>query len=65
MVLRGDLSGGRGCKDSSTNCAIGFRAREGFREPAVSNTVNSFGDLGYKFSDQVENRFYLTMRPDH
>jgi len=41
--------------------AIGFRAREGFREHSRENTEILFADLGYKFSDQVENRFYLTM----
>ena len=41
--------------------AIGFRAREGFREHSRENTEILFADLGYKFSDQVENRFYLTL----
>src|SRR5256885_14056751 len=41
--------------------AIGFRAREGFREHSRENTEILFADLGYKFSDHVENRFYLTL----
>ena len=41
--------------------AIGFRAREGFREHSREDTEILFADLGYKFSEQVENRFYLTL----
>jgi hypothetical protein len=41
--------------------AIGFREREGFREHSRENTEILFADLGYKFSEQVENRFYITM----
>ncbi|PYJ91748.1 MAG: hypothetical protein DME71_01260 [Verrucomicrobia bacterium] len=41
--------------------AIGFRARKGFREHSRENTEILFADLGYKFSDHVENRFYLTL----
>jgi iron complex outermembrane receptor protein len=40
---------------------IGFRSREGFREHSRENTEILFADLGYKFNDQVENRFYLTL----
>jgi iron complex outermembrane recepter protein len=41
--------------------AIGFRAREGFRKHSGENTEILFADLGYKVSDHVENRFYLTL----
>ena len=39
------------------------RYRDGFREHATENTERIFGDVGYKFSDHLENRFYLTL--DH
>jgi len=38
-----------------------FGARVGFREHSREDTEILFVDLGYKFSDQVENRFYLTL----
>jgi hypothetical protein len=41
--------------------AIGFRAREGFREHSRDDTEILFADLGYKFNGQMENRFYLTL----
>jgi iron complex outermembrane receptor protein len=41
--------------------AIAFREREGFREHSREDTEILFTDLGYKFSDHVENRFYLTL----
>jgi iron complex outermembrane recepter protein len=41
--------------------AIGFRAREGFREHSREDTEIFFANLGYKFSEHVENRFYLTL----
>jgi iron complex outermembrane recepter protein len=37
------------------------RSREGFREHSRENTERLFGDVGYKFSDHIENRFYLTL----
>jgi iron complex outermembrane receptor protein len=39
------------------------RYRDGFREHSTENTERIFGDLGYKFSDHLENRFYVTF--DH
>jgi iron complex outermembrane receptor protein len=59
--FRGDMSGGAVQGQFDGFGAIGFRAREGFREHSRENTEILFADLGYKFSDQVENRFYLTM----
>ena len=37
------------------------RYRDGFREHSTENTERLFADLGYKFSGQLENRFYLTL----
>ncbi len=59
--FRGDMRGGAVLGEVDEYGAIGFRAREGFREHSRENTEILFADLGYKFSDQVENRFYLTM----
>lgn len=41
--------------------SIGFRSRDGFREQSRENTEILFADLGYKLSQQIENRFYLTL----
>jgi len=59
--FRGDMTGGAVQGQFDEFGAIGFRAREGFREHSRENTEILFADLGYKFRDQVENRFYLTM----
>ena len=37
------------------------RYRDGFREHSQENTERLFGDVGYKFSDHLENRFYVTL----
>jgi iron complex outermembrane receptor protein len=37
------------------------RYRDGFREHSTENTERIFGDVGYKFSDDLENRFYVTL----
>ena len=58
--FRGDMSGGTVEGPFDEFGAIGFRAREGFREHSRENTEILFANLGYKFSEQVENRFYLT-----
>lgn len=37
------------------------RSRDGFREHNRENTERIFDDMGYRFSDYLENRFYLTL----
>jgi iron complex outermembrane receptor protein len=37
------------------------RSRDGFREHNRENTERLFGDVGYKFSDHLENRFYVIL----
>jgi len=59
--FRGDMSGGAVQGKFDEFGAIGFRAREGFREHSREDTEILFADLGYKFNDQMENRFYLTL----
>src|SRR5262245_38822058 len=59
--FRGDMSGGAVQGPFDEYGAIGFRAREGFREHSRENTEILFADVGYKFSDHVENRFYVTL----
>ena len=59
--FRGDMRGGAVLGEVDEYGAIGFRAREGFREHSRENTEILFADLGYKFNDKVENRFYLTL----
>src|SRR5947208_7364675 len=41
--------------------SIGLRERDGFREHSREDTEIFFADLGYKFSEEVENRVYLTL----
>ena len=59
--FRGDMSGGAVQGKFDEFGAIDYREREGFREHSRENTEILFTDLGYKFNDQVENRFYLTL----
>ncbi len=59
--FRGDMSGGAVQGRFDEYGAISFREREGFRDHSRETTEIFFGDLGYKFNDQVENRFYLTL----
>ena len=61
--FRGDMNGGAVQGKFDDFGAISFRARDGFREHSREDTEILFADFGYKFSDQVENRFYLTL--DH
>jgi iron complex outermembrane receptor protein len=59
--FRGDMSGGAVQGRFDEYGAISFREREGFRDHSRENTEIFFGDLGYKFNDEVVNRFYLTL----
>jgi iron complex outermembrane receptor protein len=59
--FRGDMSGGMVQGPFDEYGAIDFREREGFREHSREDTEMFFGDLGYKLSDRIENRFYLTL----
>ncbi len=61
--FRGDMSGGAVQGKFDDFGAISFRARDGFRNHSREDTEILFSDFGYKFSDQVENRFYVTL--DH
>ncbi len=59
--FRGDMSGGAMQGKLDEFGAISFREREGFREHSREDTEILFADLGYKFNDYVENRFYFTL----
>src|SRR6185312_8775753 len=59
--FRGDMTGGAVQGNFDEFSAVGFRRREGFREHSREDTEILFADVGYKFSEQVENRFYLTL----
>lgn len=41
--------------------SLAFRSRDGFREHSREDTEILFADIGYKLSERVENRFYLTL----
>ena len=59
--FHGEISGGavEGLLDQFGS--VGFRESDGFREHSRQDTEILFADLGYKFSEQIENRFYLTL----
>jgi iron complex outermembrane receptor protein len=59
--FHGEVSGGSVQGPFDEYGAIGFRSRDGFREHSRENTETLFADLGYKFNEQAENRFYLTL----
>jgi iron complex outermembrane receptor protein len=59
--FRGDMSSGGVQGKFDEFGAISFREREGFRDHSREDTEILFADLGYKFNDHVENRFYLTL----
>ncbi len=60
-LFRGDMSGGGVQGPFDEFGAISFRERDGFREHSREDTEIFFTDFGYKFNDQVENRFYFTL----
>ena len=37
------------------------RVSDGFREHSYENTEDLFSNIGYKFNDNLENRFYLSV----
>jgi len=59
--FRGEISSGAVEGPLDQFGSIGFRERDGFREHSREDTEILFADFGYKFSEQVENRFYLTL----
>ncbi len=59
--FRGDVSGGGVQGKFDEFSAIDYREHEGFRDHSREDTEIFFTDFGYKFSDQLENRFYLTL----
>ncbi len=59
--LRGEVSSGGVEGPLDYYAAVTARARDGYRQHSDENTEDLFSNLGYKFSDQVENRFYLSV----
>jgi iron complex outermembrane receptor protein len=59
--FRGEMSSGAAEGALDRFGSIGFRERDGFREHSREDTEILFADLGYRFSEQVENRFYFTL----
>lgn len=59
--FHGEMSGGAVEGPLDQFGSIGFRERDGFREHSREDTEILFADLGYKLSEQAENRFYLTL----
>ena len=59
--FRSDVTGGAVQGPVDEFGSITGRVRDGFRDHSQENAETIFTDVGYKFSDQIENRFYLTM----
>ena len=59
--LCGHISGGAVEGPLDEFGSISFRLRDGFREHGSENLEILFADVGYKLSEQVQNRFYLTL----
>ncbi|MGB7768886.1 MAG: TonB-dependent receptor [Verrucomicrobiia bacterium] len=59
--LRGQISSGGVDGPLDYYASVSGRYRDGYREHSRENTELLFADLGCKFSDQLENRFYLTV----
>jgi iron complex outermembrane receptor protein len=56
QITSGDVNG----PVDYTASAMG-RVRDGFRDHSEENTERFFGDFGYKFDENVENRLYFTL----
>src|ERR1051326_2150835 len=59
--FRANLSGGAVEGPVDAFGSITGRLRDGFREHSQEDAETFFADVGYKLSDQMENRFYLTL----
>jgi iron complex outermembrane receptor protein len=59
--IRTHISGGAVEGPLDEFASISFRSRSGFREHSRENTEILFADAGDKFSEQIEDRFYLTL----
>ena len=59
--FRGQLTSGGFQGPFDYVASVMGRYRDGFREHSEENTETFFGDVGYKFNENLENRFYLTL----
>jgi len=59
--FRGQLSSGAVQGPLDYYISLEGRTRDGYREHSYENTENLYGNLGWKISDHVENRFYLSL----
>ena len=59
--FRGQISAGGVAGPFDYIASFMGRYRDGFREHSAEATERFFGDLGYKFSDHLQNRFYFTL----
>ncbi|WP_410959812.1 hypothetical protein, partial [Salmonella sp. SAL4356] len=57
--FRGQLTGGGFAGPVDYIASVMGRYRNGFRDHSQENLERFFGDLGYRISDNIENRFYL------
>jgi iron complex outermembrane recepter protein len=59
--VRGQVSSGGVDGPFDYYISVSGREREGYRQHSEDDTAMLFSDFGYKFSDQLENRFYLVV----
>jgi len=59
--FRGQLTSGGFQGPFDYVASVMGRVRDGFRDHSQENTERFFGDVGYKFNENLENRFYLTL----
>jgi iron complex outermembrane recepter protein len=63
--FRGQVSSGGVYGPWDFYLSFSDRSRDGYREHSRENTQFLFSDFGYKFSDTLENRFYIIADQTH
>lgn len=58
---RGEASSGGVEGPLDYYATVTARSRDGFRQHSDENTEDLFSNLGYRFNDHLENRFYLSV----
>ncbi|HZS18824.1 MAG TPA: TonB-dependent receptor [Candidatus Udaeobacter sp.] len=59
--FRGQITSGGVSGPVDYIASVMGRVRDGFRDHSEENTERFFSDFGYKFNENLENRFYLTL----
>lgn len=59
-TMRGNVQGGGVVGDSDAFASFSRQLGDGFRDHSRQNNSRFYSNVGYKFSDNLETRFYLT-----